>query len=1083
MKRARPFQLAVIMLLFLCIVAFGEKCARYLWPAGVDVSRSESHRIDPETVEYLRSLDERVFVTYAVTDRRAMPSRLKRVERGVVSVLRALKSAAPDVFDYIVIDPSASENMVDIAAAKRISPFHSENILGDRKTEKVVWSSLVISMGARRDVVLHRVTEAHLPHLESLIADHLENMKNPVEPVIGIDAPESDFNSLRAVLRESGDVRNLDIAENGLAAGVDMLYWMDPADAGERAVRDLRRFLESGRNVILAGSLYGINMMRGEGGELIYGVELEDPAINTIIKRFGMEMEKEIVLDERSETINVPAQNGGSRQVSLPFAIRTTPVTHNLKSFAGPNTGALGFYAAVPIERDYRRLRSFGYELETIVTTSENVWTVPLEETRFSEDQFAPTVMKSKQPLGVMLGKPDDPFHGRLLVLSSSSMFTDRGLARQGFGHRAFLRLLGRTFLSSQELVKMRVERRLPGLIDAPSPSSVLYWRLFTIAFIPALLLIVMLVRTGLPRVSAGPALRIAGAAAAAAVAILAVIRIVSGPLDAAGFDMTENHINSIAGITRTTAAELSTGTTATLYTTRRALMPPVMKQAQKATIELMRDVARMAGGDLDFRIVYPGRMDELERNLIVKKGIQPVEMEVTEYDRTVMREIWNNLVFESGGRLYRLPFIDDSDTTQLEFLIVSTLKSIMRGKDYHIAVASDLPRLSPAEAFEDYFKKQLSAPVGSDVYSEAKELLKSNNYRVTDVNPRNPELPRDIDALVWFQPRRPVEKMAVELLEYINGGGRAMIAAQHYNIQQRQYRGRGFQTVYWPQPQYIDMNDWLGLFGVNIEKEVFMDEVQTQLDLEMQINRLAVREYEDQAVAKPFLVRAINPNFSQVSPITANLGDLLFIWGNRYSVDGKKLGEMGLEWTPLVMSSDDSWSYDWSGGFLGEEVFDDRDYLEGKQALSLILRGGFPPVRLYKPEPETNEDGEQVMPYAGPSGEGIIQVDESRTGSGSPGELILTGSSQMFKNAHLRQQGFDHAQFLLNSVAYLAMGPEAAGLQAKSHTAEGFRRPAESVMMIFRVFTIGFLPLLFVMYGAVRFVLERRKKNLAFRE
>ncbi len=1084
MRRPAPVQLAIIFLLMLCIAVVGARCVSLLWPGAYDISRSRSHMVDPGTIEYLKSLDEPVFVTYAVSARCEMPSQLKRVERGVVAILKSLRDAAPDKFDYIVVDPSGNKNMVGIVASKKISPFHSESILDDKKTEKVVWSSIVVSMGARRDVVLHRITEAYLPHLESLIVGHLKNMKTPIKPVIGVVTPESGFASLRAVLENSGRVENISInSESGIPADIDMLYWMDPADVRDRTIMELRRFVESGRNVVLAGSLYKISMMRGRDGGLLYNVSLEDPSINKIIKKFGLEMKKSIVLDERSETINVPGEKGGSRQVSIPFAIRTTPVTHNLKSFAGPNTGALGFYASVPINMNESRLRAFGYEAQTVVTSSENVWTVPLDEARFSEEQFAPTIMKTKQPLAVMLSKPGDPFHGKLLVLSSSSMFTDQGLAKQGFGHRAFLRLLGRTFLSAQELVKMRVERRLPDLLPDMTPAGIIYWRVFAMVFIPAFVLLVMLIRTGLPRVSFGPWLRIATEAGAVAIIALVVARLISGALGAARVDMTANRVNSMAEFTRETVGDLAVETTATLYTTRRALMPVGLKKAQEETIVLARTLCRMSGGKLKFTIVYPDDLEKLDRDILIKKGIKPTGMEVTEYDRAVTRNIWNDLVFESGGRMYRLPFIRENSASQIEFMIDTTLKAIERGKEFHVAVASDLPRLSPAEAFEDYYKKQLTAPVGSDVYSEAKDMLRANNYRVTDVNPRKPEVPPDTDVLIWLQPRRPVEKMAVELLNYLDGGGMAMIAAQHYNIQQRQYRGRGFRTVYWPQPQYIDMNDWLDLIGITIEKEVFMDEVQTQLELEMQINRLAVREYEDQAVAKPFLIRAINPNFSHESPITANLGDLLFIWGNRFTVDRQKLEAAGLRYNPLVSSSPHSWKYDWKGGFLGEDVFNKRDYLEGGQLLSLLVSGDFPHVRLYKPEPITNEDGEQVMPYAGASGAGLIQVDKRGGGSTSRGELILTGSSQMFTNAHLRQEGFDHAQFLLNSIAYLALGPGAARLQAKNLTPEGFEQPDERIMLLMRILTMGFLPFVFLIYGAARFTLERRKKNLAFRD
>ena len=55
------------------------------------------------------------------------------------------------------------------------------------------------------------------------------------------------------------------------------------------------------------------------------------------------------------------------------------------------------------------------------------------------------------------------------------------------------------------------------------------------------------------------------------------------------------------------------------------------------------------------------------------------------------------------------------------------------------VAVISDLPRLSPAEALEDYQKKGLIAPGGTDVYSDLKALLADYLYDVHYINPRTP--------------------------------------------------------------------------------------------------------------------------------------------------------------------------------------------------------------------------------------------------------------------------------------------------------------------------------------------------------
>ena len=48
-----------------------------------------------------------------------------------------------------------------------------------------------------------------------------------------------------------------------------------------------------------------------------------------------------------------------------------------------------------------------------------------------------------------------------------------------------------------------------------------------------------------------------------------------------------------------------------------------------------------------------------------------------------------------------------------------------------------------------------LTAPEGTDVYSRFKDLLKEYGYRVSYINPKDPQIPRGIDLLIWTQPRR----------------------------------------------------------------------------------------------------------------------------------------------------------------------------------------------------------------------------------------------------------------------------------------------------------------------------------------
>ena len=281
-----------------------------------------------------------------------------------------------------------------------------------------------------------------------------------------------------------------------------------------------------------------------------------------------------------------------------------------------------------------------------------------------------------------------------------------------------------------------------------------------------------------------------------------------------------------------------------------------------------------------------------------------------------------------------------------------------------------------------------------------------------------------DADVVIWLQPRRDATPVLKQLGPYLTSGGHVLIAQQHFNIQQRQYRGTGFHTVYWPQPQFQDAEVYLNLLGIEQVREVLMDQTQYHLELETQVNRTAIREYDPQKVALPFLIRTVGANYAPDLAITRRLGDLLFVWGNRFAFDRGRLATYNLQHQVLISTSDRVWSYPWKGGWLPPQTFTPQEFLPARQPLAVSLEGRFPSLVMEKEET-------RVDFRLGP-------VDRSQPS----GKLVLVGSSEMFKNRYLSAPGFQHDQFLLNLVAELAFGGEMAALQARSSTPPRFCAP-----------------------------------------
>ena len=1055
MKYRFLLQSVLASMLMLAIAVYAGRVLRLTGDWYLDPGGREIGSLAPTTVDFLKGLDERLAITYFISSREQMPSHLKEVEGGVRRLLAAMREQAPKRIDYRVVDPEQSGAAgVVYAARKKASAFSVRRVRQDEHGEQKIWSSLVLAYGNRPERLIQGIENAHLPYLEKLIVEQLKGLERPPRPVFAVAAPPT-FRLLPAFLGEYGDVIEIDLERQAtIPTEADVLFWMQPTAATPEHARQLRRFVNSGRSAILAGSGYAVGYLPEEGKTRYIARPLPS-GWEDLLRPFGLRPLPDLLMDRNNGPVFIGEEGGGSREVTAPFHLRCLPAFYDMKSFVGPARGGLNFVAASALEVDPRRLAEIGFQAEIVGTTTENARVASLPPGPFEEAEFSSALPVPKQNLMVLL-KTDDPWRGQLLVLASGSPFQDGIINQPGYAHRIFLRTLVRTFTEPQRLARARVERGEPERLPPMGSGARTFWR-FAAAFLVPLLFLV----GGIWRYIGGGRLEMKGTvrpAVGAAAGLAAVLLI--GQFGRMGeglyLDLTADRLNRPADLTRqllTAAEDLE----AELLITPRAGMPPPLKKVEGQVRRILDE------SGIELTRLRPDQLSTQERLVLEEEGLRPFPVEQVIEDAAAVREVWSGLRLRRGARSTVIPRLDERTTMHLEFLLGAALNRLEMGAAPHVAVISDLPRLSPAEALEDYHRQGLIPPSGVDVYSEVKSLLADYGYRVTYVNPRNPQLPEAVDLMLWLQPRRDSMPIMQLLGEHLAGGGRAIVALQHFNIQQRQYRGSGFQTVYWPQPQFQDLDRYLRLFGAEQVREVLMDRTQSHLDLETQVNRTAVREYDPQKVALPFLIRAVGDQLSSTSPITRRLGDLLFIWGNRFALDEERLGRYGLRARTLVTSSDRAWGYPWKGGWLPPQLFAATNYLPDRQPLATLLEGRFPALEL-----QESESGSPVLTLRPPDA------------AAEEGALLLIGSSEMFKDDYLYAPDFQHDQFLLNAVAWMAHGEELATLQARRPTARGFSFQSPTTKTIWRLAAVWIGPLAFLLYGLFRRLAGRRPTRLS---
>jgi hypothetical protein len=1073
MMRRGAAATGLLLVLVVASAVMATRVARVFPGAALELGRSRLTTAMPEMAARLAGLEDELFMTLYVSGRDALPSSMRRMERDVTTLLNTLSRASDGRLDYQVVDPDASEELRRYATHRKVAPQRVRSVERDGFTERVVYCTLAIESGGHEPVLVEGLRPGHLPRLQALLLAHLEQMERPRRPVFALAAP-AGYERLAEDLAARGELLRPDLdAGEPLPADADVLFWMEPSRADAARVRELELFLQSGRSVVVAGSRWRLSA--GEpaaDGARPLSLRSAPDALGPLLSGFGLAEVPGLPCDRYDWP---PPED--PRAEPVPCVVRCIAPNQDFRTLVGQPNGHLVFGAPTSWRLDGEVLRARGLAAEVLATSSDDTWVVPPPDGRLARADLVPARGEPapKLPLLVAL-RPADAFAGLLVAGAAATPFQDVVYDDERAAHRALVAVLADSLADDERLVHARMGLGGPEpLPDLPAASRAA-WRATTVLLFPAALALVALMRRrGSARAVPGTAGRraVGGVRRAwvpgVALRLACVLALVAGAnaaLRTRGvlLDLTEERLNVLAPRTRSLAAA-ATGDAAlraTLCVSPRDRLAPGVRAGLARLSDQLAALER-AGATIELDVLHPEDLGDAAREALRADGIVPVQVSTRAEEVTTVRSAWSALRLEraDGTRRTVLSFPDGSAFESLEFRLAFALWRLQAGRVPHVAFASDAPRLTAAEVRQQYQEQDLFAPVGTDVYSLARERLAAHDFRVTHVNPRDPDVPGDIDALVWLQPRRPAGPMLARMVEYLRAGGSALLAVQHFSMQSRQSSQGSFEVVYWPQPQLPDL-DTLYLPGLGIEpvRQPFFDESMASLPMPTQVFRDGRRELVETDAALPFLVRAVASRFSPDSPITRSLGDQVFPYPTWFRVDAGRLASLGLQARTLIRSSPRTWRYAWSGGLLPEPILrgpprdaDGTPRWLGEVPLALEVEGRFPPA---PPVP-----GEDAVP-------------QPRPDAAVPGRLVLVACSEAFKNHRLLDPAARADHLLLNAVASLALEPELAAVAGRRPVTRGFPAPAPRDKLAWRAAVLGAHPALMLLVG-VGWALARR--------
>ena len=298
MSRLQKLGVAACLLLLVAIAIFGVRISRHYRGLRTEVGRFAITRLEERTLDRLRRLRDKVFVTYYVTERARMPSHLRRLEREVTDFLEALKRASNGRVDYQILDPEKDPDLAGYAARRRVSPLRVRHLERDAYSEETIWSSLTIAYGPYKPAEIGGVTPEHLPRLQTLFVEELDQMERPRRAVVAL-APKTAFYELQAALAEHATVVRVDLdGGEPLPAEADAIFWMDPLVVTPTRLRELSGFIKTGRSLVIAGAEQ-VAKLELAGGEPTFSLTATGYPAEDLLGEFGLRPVRVLACDGR----------------------------------------------------------------------------------------------------------------------------------------------------------------------------------------------------------------------------------------------------------------------------------------------------------------------------------------------------------------------------------------------------------------------------------------------------------------------------------------------------------------------------------------------------------------------------------------------------------------------------------------------------------------------------------------------------------------------------------------------------------------------------------------------------------------
>lgn len=444
--------------------------------------------------------------------------------------------------------------------------------------------------------------------------------------------------------------------------------------------------------------------------------------------------------------------------------------------------------------------------------------------------------------------------------------------------------------------------------------------------------------------------------------------------------------------------------------------LPPNLLSIKQTVGDVLAQYVTYARGNVKVEFKDPKEDRKLESQ-VMRMGIPPVQMNVFQKDKLEVVQGYLGIAVQYGDKVQVIPVVDNADN--LEYELTSRILKVTRGKENTVALYLDGGSHKEAGDYETIRREM------------------EKEYKVIDVLPGNPVSP-EADVLVVAGIEKLDPKDLFNIDQYLMKGGKIVFLVDGVTI------GKNLEA------SQVDRRklSYIETYGIKVDPDLVLDLSNEIAPFSSGYIRFFVRY--------PFWVKVGKSGFNRSNPVVRQLESLVLPWPSSIELLDTTKSE---NYSVLVKSSPKSWLM--KGVFnlnpRGIRTPDPRDMKS--YPLALVAIGKF------KSYFKDNELPEGVS-------DSTVLYESPKT------QIAVIGDSRFLSDAFVQSYN-ENVVFFLNLLDWMAFGEDLIAIRSKGVTDRPLRSISSAAKALFKNFNTYGVAFLVVLFGLVRYGVQRRKRRV----